>query len=172
MHPEAGRPPFPARPWTWREPAHGQHFRTCSFCGSIHPDDLAAEQTWRAEWADRKYGWPHKFYVDIPNRDPRQMYVLGGVNRYESSPLAGVVPFEELTEEQTAMVERDGWESFGPGSGILFGTRTVHTAKFYNVHLSDNAVSDAVRETIAARSGLAFTFGDDRVSWRPVDVAT
>ena len=30
--------------WSWREPRGAEHFRRCSFCGSIHPEDLAAEQ--------------------------------------------------------------------------------------------------------------------------------
>lgn len=29
--------------WTWREPRDGEWFRTCSFCGCIHPEDLAPE---------------------------------------------------------------------------------------------------------------------------------
>lgn len=29
--------------WSWRSPRRGDHFRTCSYCGSIHPEDLAAE---------------------------------------------------------------------------------------------------------------------------------
>jgi len=29
--------------WDWREPRGAQHYRTCSFCGSISPQDLAAE---------------------------------------------------------------------------------------------------------------------------------
>jgi hypothetical protein len=29
--------------WDWRNPRYGDHFRTCSYCGSIHPEDLAAE---------------------------------------------------------------------------------------------------------------------------------
>lgn len=47
-------------------------FRTCTYDGSIHPDDLLAYLTpgrgVTLNEADWKYGWPHKFYVEgIPN---------------------------------------------------------------------------------------------------------
>ena len=29
--------------WDWRPPRDGEWFRTCSFCGCIHPDDLVPE---------------------------------------------------------------------------------------------------------------------------------
>lgn len=172
VHPEAGQPPFRGGPWVWREPSHGEHFRTCSFCGSIHPGDLAAEPDWRAEWADRKYGWPHKFYADIPSRAPERMFVIGTTSRFEESDRDRFVPVEELTDEQRSLVERDHW-SIRPGEGVCFGTRPVHHAKFYTIHLSDPAVDDAVRTAIAARSGLEFTFLDGvRVCWRPFVDAT
>lgn len=38
----------------------------CSFCGSLHPSDLVTLLKAGATLspADRKYGWPHKFYVE------------------------------------------------------------------------------------------------------------
>lgn len=44
--------------------------RGCSYCGSMHPADLAAaiKAGAVASWADFKYGWPHKAYVrGVPN---------------------------------------------------------------------------------------------------------
>lgn len=44
--------------------------RHCGYCGSMHPADVAAaiNAGARMHWADQKYGWPHKVYVDgIPN---------------------------------------------------------------------------------------------------------
>jgi hypothetical protein len=29
--------------WHWKDPRGAEHFRRCSYCGSIHPEDLAAE---------------------------------------------------------------------------------------------------------------------------------
>lgn len=38
---------------------------TCSFCGSLHPAKAVElfKTGAHAEWADRKYGWPHKAYL-------------------------------------------------------------------------------------------------------------
>src|ERR1017187_5102013 len=40
-------------------------WRTCSYCGSMHPADLLKFliEGAKLESADWKYGWPHKFYV-------------------------------------------------------------------------------------------------------------
>lgn len=48
-------------------------YRSCSYCGSIHPEDLLAAIKAGATLggSDWKYGWPHKFYVEhIPNPYP------------------------------------------------------------------------------------------------------
>lgn len=53
-------------PSEWHAPRDGQSFRTCSYCGSIHPGDLmdlAGRNELSLDMADWKYGWPHKFYV-------------------------------------------------------------------------------------------------------------
>ena len=46
----------------------GGSTRHCDYCGSLHPEDLAKylrEGTvTRLSPADRKYGWPHKFYTE------------------------------------------------------------------------------------------------------------
>ena len=36
--------------------------RSCWYCGSMHPADVAAaiKAGAQAHWADHKYGWPHK----------------------------------------------------------------------------------------------------------------
>lgn len=50
----------------WRPPTAGRSFRSCSYCGSIHPGDLMGLvdlHEVRLESADQKYGWPHKFYI-------------------------------------------------------------------------------------------------------------
>lgn len=47
-------------PWKKR----GDDRRHCEYCGSLHPEDVAAGIRAGAtgEWADWKYGWPHKVY--------------------------------------------------------------------------------------------------------------
>ena len=137
--------------WHWSKPRHGEHFRRCSYCGSVHPEDLAAEPAWHAEWADRKYGWPHKFYADIPNRSASALFVVGaqsgGTGRPDwkaPSPMAGKdglgwVAFEKLTRAQRKIAERDGWGVTRDDHSDYydFGTRASHFGKFYTVHLAD-----------------------------------
>lgn len=49
----------------------GDGMRGCSYCGSMHPQDLYDLKdlsTLSLSWADFKYGYPHKLYVNgIPN---------------------------------------------------------------------------------------------------------
>lgn len=171
VHPEtAGESPFAYGPWTWREPMRGEHFRRCSFCGSIHPEDLAAEASWRADWADRKYGWPHKFYVDIANRDPDALFVIGSTTS-SSPPVTGPTwtAWEDLTADELAAAKRDGYGDgrYRTPTFVYLGKRPAHHAKFYTIHLRDADLDSAVKATIERVSGLAFEFLDDgRVSWR------
>jgi hypothetical protein len=152
--------------WSWSEPRGGEHFRRCSFCGSIHPDDLVAEPLWAPEWADMKYGFPHKFYIHIPNRDPDRLCVVSGRSRFDEAVdrPRGYVPVGELTDEQRSICERERW-SIEPGHAVRFGTRPQHFGKFYTVHLADPAISDDVKEQVMAGSGLRLIFMDGRVTW-------
>lgn len=155
VHPEAAR----WDGWSWREPHRGEHFRRCSYCGSIHPADLAAEPVWSANWADMKYGWPHKFYVDVPNREPARLYVMSA----SGHEIAGRLGWADLTDQQREVVERDG---FARDRYFQFGTRAAHFAKFYSIHLRDTGIAPDVKADIEQRSGLTFEFADDRVTWR------
>lgn len=164
VHPEASQPPFRLDGWTWCDPFRGEHFRRCSFCGSIHPDDLAAEPAWRAHWADRKYGWPHKFYVDVPNRAPEAEFVLGASH----TPGPGYVARDDLTDDQLAVVRRDGFDRGDGWLYVHFGTRAAHHAKFYTVHLADPDLSADSKKAIERVAGLAFEFTGSQVRWSPV----
>jgi len=160
--------------WSWREPRYGEHFRTCSYCGCINPDDLAADQSWRADWADRKYGWPHKFYVDILNRDPGRLFAIGSQSSgtVDASPRSTMgltwyrydaMPDELLEIVHATRMADDKQHADWYG----FGTRAAHHAKFYSTHLADPGLSDEVRLAIEGRSGIAFDFTPDgRVGWR------
>ena len=149
--------------WSWREPSRGEHYRTCSYCGSIHPEDLAVEESWRAEWADRKYGWPHKFYVAVPNRNPEQRFITGATTGTPAS-LAGTewIRATEIPDD----VNTDGWRDLSEHyQWIAIGTRTTHHAKFYTVHLADPNAEQQALETIQRVSGLRFHFQGGRVTW-------
>jgi hypothetical protein len=164
VHSEAGR----WGGWFWREPSRGEHFRRCSYCGSVHPADLAAEPGWRAEWADRKYGWPHKFYVAIANRDPEAPFTSSSTWNKHGEPGRGETLWDDLTAEQRALYNRDHGTSHDGRhpTSVGFGPKLYHFGKFYSVHLSDPAIDAAVKDEIERRSGLAFTFTEGRVSWR------
>jgi hypothetical protein len=49
----------------WRPSTEDCQHRTCSYCGSAHPQDLLTilEAGGKLGGSDWKYGWPHKFYV-------------------------------------------------------------------------------------------------------------
>lgn len=151
--------------WSWTEPKRGEHFRRCSYCGSINPDDLAAEPVLlRVDWADPKYGWPHKLYVDIPNRTPDALVPVGANSEPRDEP--GWVAAHDLTDEQRALLVEHGWGGANTYGAYLFGRQGAHHAKFYSVHLADPSLSIKVLARIEQISELRFEFTPDgRVSW-------
>jgi hypothetical protein len=150
--------------WSWRAPSHGEHYRTCSYCGSIHPADLAAETDWRAEWADRKYGWPHKFYVAVPNRNPERLFITSATNATERPAGDGWLPSADVPPD----VMTEGWSDLAATyTWVLTGTRATHHAKFYTLHLADPSITPYVLEAVQRVSGLRIRFEDGRVSWCP-----
>lgn len=172
----------------WREP-HGHRegspyeetYRTCWFCGSIHPEDL-----WRLltdgtgvelHRADRKYRWPHKFYVaGIPNPIADDLTESGGrscgfrptldaLDEWVSDPKEREATDEELfaagwqirttTTIDTARNGEGEWERrrydqvsyYRPS--ITAAPPTMQ-AKWYNDHLHDLVATDrATFETFA-----------------------
>jgi hypothetical protein len=119
-------------------PQTGRPFRTCSYCGSMHPEDLIAalRQGARLEGADWKYGWPHKFYVArIPNPREGQQIVTGEIS--EPGP--------------------DGVRVSTPVYGIA---RPIHH-KWYNAHLGDEGYDD---EAMALLLGTLTRFSG--ITWR------
>lgn len=155
--------------WGWSEPMRGEHFRRCNFCGSLHPEDFANEPgVDRIDWSDPKYGWPHKAYVDIVNRDPERLYVYTASN----APQPGTVAREDLTDEQWEIITRDGWDGrpgVPPWKYFGFDTRRTHNAKFYSIHLKDSTVSPEVKRAVEERIGLRFEFlPEGRVRWERV----
>lgn len=200
--------------WDWRKPRYGEFFRTCSFCGCIHPADLAAvpagsgcgyplcpeprnelarhhfpapgedgrergyaeglphryvETGWRASWADQKYGWPHKFYVEgLSPRDPSLVHCVGSSNSVERPDSVGNwLRAEDLTRAQKKIIKDGGMHASGKFEGwYLLEPRTTLHAKFYTMHLADPAISDEVKEKITQACGLRFRFlPDGRIGW-------
>lgn len=136
---------------------YGYPFRTCSYCGSIHPEDLIKflNEGAKLKGSDWKYGWPHKFYVEnIPN------------------PLAGkeckvYVSCGILNEADLA---EGGWEKHGDVFRQLHSGYKAppHThAKWYNDHLGDldDDAFQLLSEALAKRAGVTFRRSGGKLSF-------
>jgi len=134
--------------WETREAkgSYGVNLRHCSYCGSLHPEDLlkALENGAKLEMADWKYGWPHKFYVSgIPNPMVGEIVEMGG-KYYTENGIRKHEPFME------------------PAPQTL-------TKKFYNEHLIDLTGTpefDLVADIIRKHSGIKFTINDGKLYYQ------
>lgn len=135
--------------------------RACEYCGSMHPADVAAaiRAGAKGEWADWKYGWPHKSYFQgIPNPHAGMLESRASQN----------FPPGELEAGKFRKVER----GYDPVTGELayhwveVGTPAAEKTygKFYSIHLLDATPED--RETIEQHLGLRFEFYNDGKSVR------
>lgn len=138
---------FKISEFAWCEPRkddggpYAYPFRTCSYCGSMHPEDLlhALEAGAQLGMADWKYGWPHKFYVDkIPNPKAGDDCEIG--SRYEGG-----------VEEP------------------IMGKAPAHTpGKWYNEHLAElePAAFEKLSALIATRTGIEFMMVEGKLAYR------
>ncbi|MHB2016975.1 MAG: hypothetical protein ACYCW6_08535 [Candidatus Xenobia bacterium] len=107
----------------WRSPRgrdrgpYMETFRTCSYCGCIHPEDLlnALNAGATLGGSDWKYGWPHKFYVEhIPNPIAGQMVEVGwtvsnGVTT--TTPTMGTAPPFVYAKWYNQHFQDDGYDN-------------------------------------------------------------
>lgn len=125
----------------WREPRDGEPFRTCSYCGSIHPGDLltAIAAGAKVGGSDWKYSWPHKFYVDVVNPDPTRLFDNGSE-----------------------------WKD-GKKVSTTMGTRATLFAKWYNEHIQDEGFDDEARAALLAaielHAGIRFEIKDGKLKY-------
>jgi len=176
----------------WRKSGEEKVFlpwRECAYCGSVHPQDLLEmlgqpksadpcpacdpgpepEIRMSADWArehvlwtgrlnshhtcrttlggaDWKYGWPHKFYVyGIRNPDPNRERVVGHTG-------GGGLPSGVVTR-------------------LVSAKEPFLSAKFYNVHLTDDGFDDEARAALFAaveeHGGIKFSIDDEgRLKYR------
>lgn len=157
--------------WEWREPRRGHPFRTCSWCGSIDPDDLAKVQGWVPDWADRKYGWPHKVYIHNfanPNPDLDFCVQAGSAPAPVDTDSTRFKLVADLTDEERAICEGDGMGFSGSRMDgyVGFGKRQTLFVKLYSEHLADDEISEETKESIGKRIGFRFEFTDEgRIKW-------
>jgi hypothetical protein len=132
-------PQFATLPIQWREPQlqrepYGEPFRSCSYCGSIHPEDLIKliEAGATMHGADWKYGWPHKFYVEkIPNPHAGKVVEMGSSSGPSiTKDTAGAV--FAPTCHHADCKEHGYWKL-----PRMEPAPATTTAKFYNAHLED-----------------------------------
>jgi hypothetical protein len=151
-------------------------FRTCHWCGSVHPQDLLKlRDAQRIAHVDRsvdwKYGWPHKVYVDVKNADQNQLYAIGSASSDERPTVGGPwVAVDEMNDEQQAAYrEAHGRGDYKP-RWVYFGTRPTVHAKFYSVHTLEPFLSDEEREALFAILGYRFEAVEgDRIRWSAYD---
>lgn len=160
-------PWLPAQAPDWHEGGQRTDGRLCScgYCGSMHPAEVAAaiRAGARGHWADFKYGWPHKFYLEgVPNPHAGMVELTSSIggeprtdeDRAEYSIKVPSGRFDERTGQPT-------FYYYAPGKPAP--ALSSHE-KFYTVHLLDATAED--REVIERAMGLSFTFhADGRVSW-------
>jgi hypothetical protein len=158
-------------------------YRTCSWCGSLHPQDFLRLRDERLvsgvdRSVDWKYGWPHKIYVDLRNPEPDKLYCVGGSygGERDRDPGPSYVHISELSKEQLAIALRDGSirgsddRSPERAAWLLFGTRQLLHAKFYSVHTLEPFLSGHERQALFAIIGYSFEALDDgRIRWRAFD---
>lgn len=128
------------------EGSYGTGYRQCSYCGSLHPEDLLKILQipgTRVNWADQKYGYLHKCYIEgVPN--PRAGEIVQMGSRWDG--------------------EKD--------EPIMSPAPKTLSNKFYTEHLIDlvgQPELQEVSEIIRKRSGVEFFEQDGKLMhrWNP-----
>lgn len=144
-----------------REP-YGETFRSCSYCGSIHPEDLVTllEAGAKASGADWKYGWPHKFYVDnIPNPHAGKPVEMGSRSADADTPGAVWKPTCGHADCTVRTSSHGYWNvpTIEPAPATMCG-------KFYNTHLQDCSpeVFARLAPLLKQHTGIAFSIDPEK----------
>lgn len=136
--------------------------RGCSYCGSMHPHDVAEAIKAGASfhWADWKYGWPHKLYGDhIPNPHAGMLESRCSKTHPTEKEIASgdfVKAWTGWYDQGTGKKTYDWMEKGRPAKATTWG-------KFYTVHLQDAAPEDLA--IIEKHIGLHFEFKDGNANW-------
>ena len=156
-------------------------WRTCPYCGSMHPGDLAdlieLGAVTKIGGSDWKYGWPHKFYVDVANPDPDTLWLCsssgGGPCMDCRSEIHAAEPYTRggaPSRPQREWPAPDPDCSWCEGSGANpshisskgdyspFTTYPTLHGKFYTEHLAelDDDALEYLAGLLAPRTGIHF----------------
>lgn len=136
--------------WQVSEKRNGHEYRTCTYCGSVHPADFIAliKAGTPIEATDKSY----KFYVDIPSTNPDRLWVLGASYGRVAD---GFIPWAELTKEQRKAVKAGGYKK-GSAQAFTFAKRTVQFGKFYTHHFQQGY--GATFRKLRARKAIAWKY--------------
>lgn len=140
FHPLEWRAPFRMDPYEYA-------FRTCSWCGAMHPEDLVAalRNGSPVEWAKPGY----KIYVDVPN------------------PISGQ---EVKCGSRSGPVDPDDMSKGRYDEPIYGAAPPTVMGKWYTTHLHDEYSGDALDtllQAIAEQSGVQLYRGaDGRWMWK------
>jgi hypothetical protein len=159
-------PRSPEEDTGWGGMRSAREWWACGYCGSMHPQELAAAIRLGAtvNWADAKYGWPHKVYVKAPNRYVGHGEIRGGVT-YCGRPPQSEIDAGKWERYQDGFNRDTGEPTYSYRTPLPDPTPAgEHTwGKFYTLHLQDAEPAD--RAVIERAMGLRFTFDGDSVRW-------
>lgn len=101
----------------WRPTSDTCRYRTCSYCGSIHPADLITEiQSGNAMGgSDWKYGYPHKFYLREPFGKFYSDHLLDAGYSEEAMTLITALLLQHTDIEFKVMDGKLGYKAPTPG---------------------------------------------------------
>jgi len=122
-------------------------FKHCGYCGSINPIELAElieAGNATIGGSDWKYGWPHKFYVDVVNSHPDKQVLKSHGNRWN-----------------TALQKYEDFKEYGPEGP------TLHI-KFYSEHLGllDDETFNKVASIINNACGITWEKKEGKLCYR------
>jgi hypothetical protein len=118
----------------WREE---RGYRSCSFCGSLHPDEFMQALEAGAEVGPTDK--PYKAYIDLQEIEPSSLRVISHV-RPDHSPGFGQ-DWRPASEIDWSTVDDSGWrrESWASDELVLVQERgPSRRAKFYYQHLDQD----------------------------------
>ena len=142
-------------------------FWSCGYCGSMHPTELVEVLAAGASgsWADFKYGWPHKWYVEnAPNPYAGRWEVRSG--EFTSTLRPGEEKdWERYPDGLDSVTGNPKWSYRRLGAASKASERTH--GKFYTIHLVDATPEE--KTAIESAMGLSFIFDEKGgVRWEPV----
>jgi hypothetical protein len=121
-------------------------FKCCGYCGSMEPIELAKlieAGKVTMSGSDWKYGWPHKFYVDVENPHPEKQVIISSCSHKD----------EDGEVKETV--------EYGSQGAILH-------MKFYSNHLAllDNETFEKVTPIINKACGIEWFKQDGKLMYR------